>query len=245
MAALLTSALRCMLTMMSWSAAAPRSQRVREGRRVEVRRAAPLGDKASSEENGSTGTVSPARWLDVDLGTVAKQSAAEWFDGTTCFASAFHAIDLKFFMEKLCTNPVIGALVVDVVSPFCKPYHMATASPCWFSINVQIKTGLYVRVIICLRPVTSVTSQAFFDKKKFEQENGLLAAPRIFGGCPSGTSDLEPTQMFYLSVVSHDQPDVAHHPGSLSSSSRTKTRDLLQAMERALSRRPHFCSPTF
>ena len=81
MAALLTSALRCMQAMMSWSAAAPRSQRVREGRRVELRRAAPLGDKASSEENGSTGTVSPAKWLDVDLGTVAKQSAAEWFDG--------------------------------------------------------------------------------------------------------------------------------------------------------------------
>ena len=116
-------------------------------------------------------------------------------------------------MEKLCTNPVIGALVVDVVSPFCKPYHMATASPCWFSINIQIKTCIYVRVIICLRPVTSVTSQAFFDKKKtFEQGNGLLAAPRIFGGGPSGTSDLEPTQMFYLSVVSHDQPDVAAPP---------------------------------
>ena len=82
----------------------------------------------------------------------------------------------------------------------------------------------------------------FLIKKTFEQGNGLLAAPRIFGGCPSGTSDLEPTQMFYLSVVSHDQPDVAHHPGSLSSSSRTKTRDLLQAMESALSRRPHFCS---
>ena len=53
-----------------------RSTRVRDGRRVESRRAAPLGDKASSEENDSIGTVSPARWLDVDLGTVATQPFA-------------------------------------------------------------------------------------------------------------------------------------------------------------------------
>ena len=77
MAALLTLAFRCMLAMMSWSAAAPRSQRVREERRAELRRTALHRVKAGSEENGSTGTVSPARWLDVDLGTVAKQSAAE------------------------------------------------------------------------------------------------------------------------------------------------------------------------
>ena len=136
------------------------------------------------------------------------------------YASAFHAIALKLLMEKLCTKPVFGALVVDVVSPFCKPYHMTSASPCWFSSNIQIKTCIYVRVIICFRPVTPVKSQAFVYKKTFETGNGLLAAPRIFGGGPSGTSDLELpdnywrmtsfpfrdlAQMFSLSVVSHDQ----------------------------------------
>ena len=144
---------------------------------------------------------------------------------------------------------------MDVVSPFCKPYHMATASPCWFSINVQIKTCIYVRVIICLRPVTSVTSQVFFDKKKtFEQGNGLFAAPRIFGGGPSGTSDLELLDNYWRMTsfpfrdlgswhqlkcsISPLSPTISLmlllHPWSLSSSSRIKPRDLLQAMERAL-----------